>query len=72
MKRFTMDEIIARRKEKTTKSNGNVGNLSETCRKLVGNLSETCRKQNCPTDNGLYVKSSKRIPIPPQKLCQFP
>ena len=41
MKRFSMDEFIARRKEKTTKNNGNVGNLSETCRKLVGNLSET-------------------------------
>ena len=40
IKRFTMDEIIARRKEETTKNDGNVGNMSETCRKHVGNLSE--------------------------------
>lgn len=52
MKRFTMDEIIARRKEKTTQNNGNVGNLSETCRKQIY---PPCK------NSVLYVAKGKRI-----------
>ena len=41
MKRFTIDEVIARRKGDTTETDNEVGNLSGTCRELVGNLSGT-------------------------------
>ncbi len=36
MKRFTMDEVIARRKD----------DITEPCREHVGNMSETCRKRD--------------------------
>ena len=41
MKRFTIDEVIARRKGGTAETDSEVGNLSGTCRELVGNLSGT-------------------------------
>ena len=37
MKRFTIDEVIARRKGETAETDNEVGNLSGTCRELVGN-----------------------------------
>ena len=61
MKRFTIDEVIAKRK----------GNTAETdCE--VGNLSGTCRELNWPNASGVYVQSSEIIHTLPLNLWQCP